>query len=153
MTNIFAGLINDDFKNIFNQAIDALVSQGSLAVPCRLQYSSTDQTYCTNCIYDPVLQKSFNQYNGIGPASFPNGSICPVCVGFGKTIYDAEEIIHMAAIFDSKYWLNWGPKFVNIPNLAVQTLCNILKQEILLRWVLEIKDIFLLIGPSHNVKI
>ena len=46
-------------------------------------------------------------------------------MGFGKTIYDAEEIIHMAAIFDSKYWLNWGPKFVNIPNLAVQTLCNI----------------------------
>lgn len=125
MTNIFSGLLNNDFKNIFNQAIDAIIEQGSLSVPCKLKYASTDATYCTNCIYDPILQKSFNQYNGVGPISFPEGSICPVCGGFGKVLYDAEEVVYMAAIFDSKYWLNWGPKFVNIPNLAAQTLSSI----------------------------
>ena len=125
MTNIFSNLLNSQFKNTFNQAIDAIISQGSLSVPCKLKYNSTDTTYCTNCIYDPILNKSFNQYNETGPLNFPNGSICPVCNGFGKILYDTEETVYMAAIFDSKYWLNWGPKFVQIPNLAVQTLCNI----------------------------
>lgn len=125
MSNPFSGLLNTQFKNTFNQAIDAIIEQGSLSVPCILKYNSTDTTYCTNCTFDPILNKSFNEYNGTGPISFPNGSLCPVCGGFGKIIYDAEETIYMASIFDSKYWLNWGPKFIQIPNLAVQTLCKI----------------------------
>lgn len=125
MTNVFEGILNTQFKSIFNDAIDSIVSQSGLAVPCKLKYNSTDSTFCTNCTYDPILQKSFNEYNGTGPVNFPNGSICPVCGGFGKIVYDSEETVYMAAIFDSKYWLNWGPKFVNIPNLAAQTICNI----------------------------
>lgn len=125
MNNIFSGLLDNTFKNTFNQAIDAIIEEGGLSVPCILKYNTTNTSYCNNCIFDPILQKSFNKYNNTGPISFPDGSICPVCVGAGKVSYDSEETLYMAAIFDSKYWLNWGPKFVNIPNLAVQTLCNI----------------------------
>ena len=48
-----------------------------------------------------------------------------MCNGVGKMIYDAEEVLYLGVILDSKYWLNWGPKNIQIPNLAAQTLCSI----------------------------
>jgi len=123
--NIFSGLIDANFKNLYNQAIESLLSSTALAVPCKLKYNTTDQSFCTNCLYNPIVDKSFNKYNGSGPLPFPEGSICPVCNGFGKIIYDAEETVYLGVILDSKYWLNWGPKNIQIPNLAAQTLCSI----------------------------
>ena len=123
--NYFSGLINNDFKNLYNQAIESLLESTALAVPCKLKYNTTDQSFCNNCVYNSILDRSFNKYNGTGPASFPEGSICPVCNGVGKIIYDAEEVVYLGVILDSKYWLNWGPKNIQIPNLAAQTLCSI----------------------------
>lgn len=129
MTNIFSGLINNDFKYIFNQAIDSLLEVGALSTACKLHYNKEhidNSSYCNNCIYDPILECSSNTYNSIsGYASFPAGSVCPVCNGFGKVILNTNEIIYMAVILDSKYWLNYGPKNIQIPDLAAQTLCSI----------------------------
>lgn len=125
MSNNFALLLNDSFKNLFNSAIDGILDQHALSTPCNLRYVSTDRIYCNNCIYDPILNRSYNKYNSTGPVSFPEGSICPVCGGQGKIICDTNEIIYMAIIFDSKYWMNWGPQFVQVPNLAAQSLCSI----------------------------
>jgi len=72
-----------------------------------------------------MLNQSSNIYNGSGPINFPAGTICPVCGGFGKVDYDSSEKVNLAVILDSKYWLNWGPKFVNIPNISAQTLCKV----------------------------
>lgn len=125
MTNIFTSLLNDSFKNVFHEAIDAILNQQGLAVQCRLQYETNHNTYCNNCIFDPILDRSNNRFNSTGPAPFADGSICPICAGYGKIVCDSNEIISMAMIFDSKYWMNWGPQFVNIPNLAAQSLCSI----------------------------
>ncbi len=128
MHNIFSNLINQDFKNIFNQAIDSLLEAGALSINCKLLYNKEfdSPTYCKNCIYDPISEKSAHIYDNVtGYVSFPSGSICPVCNGIGKIILDSSEIINLAVILDSKYWLNYGPNFVQIPNLAAQTLCKI----------------------------
>ena len=121
MTNI----ISSELKKLFNTHIDMLLAQDGLTVPCSLKYNSTRKTLCSNCIYDPILNQSLNKYNGTGPADFPEGSLCPVCGGFGKIDYDTSEIVYLAVILDSKYWLNWGPSFVNAPNISAQTLCSI----------------------------
>lgn len=125
MSNAFSALLNDSFKNLFVEMIDGILDQQALSVQCKLEYETTDSVYCNNCIFDPILDKSFNKYNGGGPLSFAEGSICPVCGGFGKVVCDSNENIYMAMIFDSKYWMNWGPSFVQIPNLAAQSLSSI----------------------------
>lgn len=127
--NHFSGLINQNFKDIFNQAIDSLLEVGALSAPCKLYYNnefSDLSVFCDNCVYDPISQASAGIFNITdGYATFPNGSVCPVCNGIGKIILDSNEILHLAVILDSKYWLNYGPKNVQIPDLAAQTLCRI----------------------------
>ena len=125
MANIFDGILDDNFKTLFNDAIDTIINQAGLAVPCKLLYSTTDSTFCSNCLYNPITNRSLDKYNGTGPINFPENSTCPVCVGFGKIVYDTSEIVYMAAIFDSKYWLNWGSRSINVADGTVQTLCSI----------------------------
>lgn len=122
---MFENLITSDFKKIFENAIDTILSCHGLATECELQYDSSNNSLCTNCIYDTINKKSANIYNNTGPVNFPEGSICPVCLGQGKVKYTKKERIHLALIVDSKSWLNWGSISVNIPNLAAQTLSDI----------------------------
>lgn len=124
--NIYSGLISSNFKHVFNQAIDALLENGSLTVPCKVRYSGQSNTIsCNNCIFDQISHVSANIYNNLGPNPFPDGSICPVCVGTGiSTVDTVSEILYLACIFDSKYWLNYSSKSINIPNGMVQTLCH-----------------------------
>jgi hypothetical protein len=126
MNNQFSGLINNSFKQIFNNAIDSLLEKGSLTVDCRLEYDTTKYTICYNCIYDPILDRSSGRYNTItGNIPFADQSICPVCMGIGKKLGETTEVVNIAVILDSKYWLNWGSISTQIPNLAAQTLCKI----------------------------
>jgi len=124
MTNMFDGLINDNFKNLFNNAIDSLLVKGALTVPCTLRYfGNKTPTLCSNCIIDPVSKMSSNKYNGSGPKRFSDNSICPICHGAGMTTVDSQEILYLAVIFDSKYFLNWSSKTIKIPDGLVQTIC------------------------------
>jgi hypothetical protein len=122
---MFDNIINSSFKNIYNSAIDSLISKNGLALPCKLIYNSPEKAFCSNCKFDPMQNKSANIYNGTGPSPFANYSICPVCNGYGMTELSPEETIYMALIFDSKYWLNWSSKTVNISNSMAQSICNI----------------------------
>ena len=56
---------------------------------------------------------------------FHDYGICPVCNGFGYVDTARDEIINLAIIFDSKYWLNWGSRSMNIPEGMVQSLSSI----------------------------
>jgi hypothetical protein len=123
--NNFNNLITSEFKNIFNDAIDALLADNALTVQCRLKYALSEPTLCNNCIYDPISRLSSNIYNGSGPSAFADGQICPVCLGKGTLLISNEELLYMAVIFDSKYWLNWGSDTVEVPTGQVQTLCSI----------------------------
>lgn len=126
MSNPFSGLINSAFKDTFTNAIGSLLEVGALSTPCKLTYNSSNESYCYNCIFDPISGKSSGSFNTSGgTVEFPNGSVCPVCMGMGKKFSDNTEVVHMAVILDSKHWLNTGPDFINMPNIAAQTLCGI----------------------------
>ena len=115
-------------KSLYANSIDSLLSDNGLVVPCTLKYSDIGKDrICPNCIFDPISRLSGHKYNGTGPISFPTGSICPVCTGAGTIQGSGEsEIVNLAVIFDSKYFLNWSAaKNINIPDGIVQTICKI----------------------------
>ena len=127
MINPFNGIISTELKNIFNNAIDSLLEDNALTLPCKIIYNNQiNQTHCTNCIFDNISLLSSNIYNGTGPNPFPEGSVCPVCLGLGS-IHNgsSSENIYLAFIFDSKYFLNINSKVINIPDGSIQSLCNI----------------------------
>jgi len=121
---MFENLLNAEFKNVFNSAIDAILADTALTVPCLFKYSS-GQIFCNNCIYDSISNRSSNIYNGTGPHFFPSYSICPICNSVGYIHADNNETIFLAVIFDSKFFLNWNSKTVNIPDGAVQTISKL----------------------------
>lgn len=125
---MFNNLITSEFKQLFKEAIDTVLAQNSLSVPCLIRYDSetTSQQLCNNCKFDPITLLSSNIYNGTGPISFLEGQICPVCLGSGYKIdvSGSQETIHLGVIFDSKYWLNWSSKTVNLTDGMVQTICS-----------------------------
>lgn len=128
MTNPFSSIISPEFKQLFNNAIDSLLEQNALTVPCRIKYAGQqNQTFCNNCIYDPISKLSANLYNGTGPNPFPDNGICPVCMGNGTARNDvlaiSSSVLYLAVIFDSKYFINKSSKYVNIPDGMVQTIC------------------------------
>lgn len=124
MTNIFKDIISNEFKELFNNAIDSLLTDTSLTIPCRLKYYSDGNiSFCNNCLYDSISKLSSNMYNNTGPNAFKSGSICPVCFGRGSISSDSQEVLYLSVMFDSKYWLNKSANIINIPNGGVQTLC------------------------------
>lgn len=127
MSNPFNGIISKEFKTIFNNAIDSLLESSALSLPCKIIYDNNiNNTYCNNCIFDNISLLSSNIYNGSGPNPFPEGGVCPVCLGLGQIKNNSSsEIIYLAFIFDSKYFLNINNKVINIPDGSIQSLCDI----------------------------
>ena len=118
-----------ELKKLYANSIDSLLADDGLVVPCTFKYSDiAKDTVCPNCVFDPISRLSGHKYNGTGPISFPTGSICPVCKGEGTVTggSSTNEIVNLAVIFDSKYFLNWdGGNSIDIPSGAVQTICKI----------------------------
>lgn len=127
MTNPFSNLINSELKQLYNDAISSLLETTALTVPCLFRYSGAGSSvHCSNCIFDTISGLSSNKYNNSGPNPFPEGSVCPVCMGMGQTTSPAStETIYLACIFDSKYWMNLSSKVINIPDGMVQTISKI----------------------------
>lgn len=126
--NPFSNLITSEFKKLYNDAIDSLLEQKALTVPCKLRYISSNKSnnLCNNCVYDPISLLSSNRYNGSGPQPFPENTICPVCLGSGLLSDNTkEEVIYLAVIFDSKYFLNYSNQLINIASGTVQTISKI----------------------------
>ena len=123
MVNPFESLISPLFKDTFNKAIDALLADNALTVPCTLNYGSSNKSLCNNCIFDPISQRSLNQYNETGPCAFAPNSICPVCNGYGLLDKSKTESIYLAVLFDSKYWLNIPKNGIEIAKGSIQTIC------------------------------
>jgi hypothetical protein len=126
MSNPFDNLVNAEFKQVFNNAIDSLLKPAAFSTPCKLEYSTTNFVFCNNCLYDPISNKSSGSYNSsTGTDIFENGSICPVCMGIGKKQTPNSETINMAIIIASKSWSNFGSPSMHVPNIDLQTLCSI----------------------------
>lgn len=127
MSNPFSNIISKELKNTFNNAIDSILESTAMSLPCKIIYDNLiNNIYCNNCVFDNISLLSSNIYNGSGPNPFAEGSVCPVCVGTGFLKNGtSEENIHLAFIFDSKYFVNLDSKVVNIPDGYIQSLCNI----------------------------
>ena len=119
-------ILNQEFKNIYKTMIDELISSHGLTNLCTLYFDNGNTTYCNNCLFDKSTETSSNIYNGTGPNSFPDYTLCPVCMGSGKTLVNSStKKLYLAVIFDSKSFINMTPtKLVNIPDGSIQTLCS-----------------------------
>lgn len=122
---MFDNIITPQFKKIFNDAIDTVISQNAMSVPCTLKYDSALQELCYNCIFDPINNRSSNRPKDNAPVYFARETICPVCNGFGIVESAKNETIYLAIIFDHNYWVNKGSNIINISEGMVQSLCKI----------------------------
>ena len=124
--NRFNSIFTSEFKQVFKDAIDAILSDDGLTVSCKFLYAGDkNQTQCDNCEFDPITRHSAGLYNGTGPRPFPNHGVCPVCLGHGVKYSDSSETLQIAAIFDSKYWLKTQTQAINITDGFVQTISKI----------------------------
>lgn len=120
-------ILTSQFKNLYNEAIDTILADSGLTVPCSLKYKYGNQNLelCYNCIYDPISMRSLNKYNSSGPRPFTEDTICPVCNGNGNIETTKNETLYLAVLFDSKYWFNWNSKAINVKDGMVQIICDI----------------------------
>lgn len=123
--NPFTTIFDTPLKQMYTNAMDALLQSNALTVPCRLHYSgaSNNSILCDNCLFDPITKLSSNIYNGTGHLPFTEGHICPVCVGLGMLKADKSEILYLAVIFDSKYFMRLSSDYVNVAGGMAQTIC------------------------------
>lgn len=125
--NMFSGIIaNNNMKQIFNDAIDALLEETALTVPCKLVFENTKLQDCPNCIYDPISKKSSNQYQAGGPVPFVDGQICPYCVGVGSLSFSNEEIVYLGIIKPVFFGMDQLElNNVNYVDGMIQSLCSV----------------------------
>jgi hypothetical protein len=124
--NPFSNVLSSEFKQIFNDAIDAILADSGLTTECILTYGNeyNEQTLCDNCILDTISRVSSNIYNGMGPRPFPDNTICPICLGMGMSKASKQETVKLAVIIDNKSFINVGD-IAMIGNGVIQTLCGI----------------------------
>jgi hypothetical protein len=119
----FDGIISDDLKTLFRDAIDALIRSDGLSLPCRLVYSGTKFTDCPNCVYNSITGKSNNTYTPGGPIPFYHGT-CPYCAGLGRVAVEATDTpVYLLVIWDYKKWLPMAVP-VESPEGMIQTICS-----------------------------
>jgi hypothetical protein len=126
MANPFTGIITAEFKQIFDDAINALLENTALTVPCTLIFDNTKLQDCPNCIYDSISRKSSNIYEVGGPIPFITGQICPYCNGIGSLSFSSEEQVYLGIIKPVFFGgSNLDLESVNFVDGKIQSLSNI----------------------------
>lgn len=123
-----SGLISADIRATAAAALDSLMApqeNGGLGKHCKLLFDPK-RTKCPNCYWDQQNQRSANHYRPGGPQPFPDGSLCPVCLGKGVIEQEVSQDIVMLCNFNPRTWLvlpGLDPSTINlqIPGGAVQT--------------------------------
>lgn len=75
---------------------------------------------CSNCLPDPIGNKSSNRWLTGGPMPFPAGSTCPMCNGAYKVATENSETITMVIYWNPSDWL-WLPGNIRVADGMVQT--------------------------------
>lgn len=124
--NPFSGIITAGHKQLFKDMIGALLENTALTVPCKLYYENTKLQSCPNCIFDPINQRSSNQYKIGGPIAFIDGQICPYCIGAGSLSFSAEESVYLGIIKPVFFGMNeLELDNINFIDGLIQSLCSI----------------------------
>jgi hypothetical protein len=126
MANPFAGIITSEFKQTFDDAINALLLESALTIPCTLVFENTKLNDCPNCIYDSISRRSSNQYEIGGPIPFVNGQICPYCNGVGSLSFNSEEVVHLGIIKPVFFGIDkLNLQDINFVDGKIQSLCSV----------------------------
>lgn len=123
-SNPFSSIITAAMKQTFVDAIDALLADDGLTIPCEFYFGGQRFVECTNC--------SNGVYRPGGPIVFARGKICPLCMGRTHINVETHETNRMVCIFDSRKWMILG-KSMSIPasntantgNLFAETMTRV----------------------------
>lgn len=89
----------DEHEWVADFLIDGPTGQNvSLIYPPRV-------TQCDNCITDVDTGLSAGIYNGTGPISFTNHTLCPRCGGQGKFAIEVTSTIRLRIYWTPKDWI------------------------------------------------
>ena len=124
MTNPLSGIITPAFKTLYDNAIDALLEDTALTVPCEIRFANTNNTECSNCHFDPLNRRSANRYRTGGPVAFVTGTTCPTCNGLGLISTRSSTTFNMAVLWNparSKF-IDLGVKF-DESKVYAQSIC------------------------------
>ena len=110
--------LTPDITKIASDAIDDLIDQ--LGKQCTLVYPPV-WTVCTNCVFDPVGDKSANRWVSGGPIPFTDGAVCPLCDGAGKRADETTEVITMLIANQPSHYFAKLPSNIQLPSGRIQT--------------------------------
>lgn len=117
-------IISSEFKQLFNQSIDAMLEEDALSTKCVIRYQNTKKTLCPNCKIDSFTKRSSSIPQPGGPVPFLEGQVCPVCMGDGFLFDKFEENVNLLVVYNSKHWLNFGGD-IHTAEGTIQTIAKI----------------------------
>lgn len=92
----------DEIFQEYESIVDDFIND-NFGVDCKLIYPAR-RILCSNCVFDPIGQKSSNRYKHGGPAPFNFGN-CPMCGGAGLKEEEAEDTIKLRVYYSPKDWI------------------------------------------------
>jgi hypothetical protein len=124
--SLFTGIISSSFKTLFTDAIDALLEDDGLTVPCQLVFVDSDHTECINCYRDVMTGRSNGIYKIGGPISFVQGN-CPYCHGLGVLVTDNTLNLSLIVVWNYKEFVGWNkiPDDTMLPFGYCQTMSKL----------------------------
>ena len=109
MSNPFSGIISTTLKTTYTNAIDALLEDAALTVPCKIYYDSWKYEDCSLCVNKDPGSIGGTPFSPGGSNILPNTQTCPVCGGTGKRRIEVDpESIYLLVIFDYRQWITLG---------------------------------------------
>jgi hypothetical protein len=82
-------LVKNKHLNLYKKYTEQLIADLGKTISI---FSSSNEKFCNNCVYDRINKCSSGNYNGIGPKPF-SGIMCPVCNGSGKISNNSSKNI------------------------------------------------------------
>ena len=121
MANPFTGIITTAMRQLWKDAIDSLLEDNALTVPCRPVYEGGGETDIPSPggITDPIGNKPPGIFLHGSPKFAPHGNDTQALSTSGTTIY-------LCVIWDSSDWIKTtaANTLINAPDMAVQTLSD-----------------------------
>jgi hypothetical protein len=93
---------------------------GETGQVCTINYPPKP-SQCDNCVTDPSTGRSSGIYNGTGPISFSNHTVCPRCGGEGKYELPNTDDVRLRVYWDTRSWIDIGVS-LKAPDMSCMTI-------------------------------
>lgn len=112
--------ISTEQRAFIDQCLLDMIGTDVFGVECTL-YMPPIPTPCSNCVPDPIGQKSSNIYLNGGPTPFENGQICPMCGGVYIIAQQSTETVIFTIEYKIEKFLDILKQTIRYPQNAIQT--------------------------------